>query len=220
MQNERNYKMSNNSPAKKSKTKATTEVVGITAFIVIAAFIIFFLCKTGVYYFNLSKIKNYAVETGLTNVSMNADEYYIQLRCDNFKEIAWDSLMMMDKNIRDVHKNVSIIYKSKSFDYYIWQADNKIIEKDYDTKSEYNGSWESNQRIDVAAEEAARKEQHKRVQEVLDSMKDDAISTSVCGICGKQATKRIDNEYYCSKHYNEAFDWYVKQAAEKLLEGQ
>lgn len=213
--------MSNNSPVKKSKTKAITkEAAGITTLIIITAFILFFLCKTGIYYFNLSKIKNYAVEAGLTNVSMTADEYYIRLRCDNFKEITWDSLMMMDKNIQDVHKNISITYESNPFSYYIWQDDNKIIESDYDTKSEYNGSWDSHQKIDVAAEEAARKEQHQRVQEVLDSMKDDAISTSVCGICGKQATKRIGDEYYCSKHYSEAYDWYIEQAAEKLLEGQ
>lgn len=168
-----------------------------------------------------NKIQNYAQQAGLVNVILTEevnDKYSFTLQCDNFNATNWDTLMTMDQNIRNLHEDIDMKYSQGQFDYRIHQSDNTIIEIDDDVEIEYNGSWESHHRINTAAEEKKRQEQNQRVQQAIADRQANRVSASKCDICGKQATHNIGSEYYCTKHYSDAYEWYVEQAAQKLVE--
>ena len=205
---------------RQQEKKISKEAVAIVALIAIGIIIVIFCVKEGLHAYKINKIKSYAEDAGLTNISVNVNEYRIRIRCDNFKGLEWDTLMTMDQNIADTLKNLDIVYVSDKFDYYISRSRNQIIATSYDTRIEYNGEWGSRKNINLETERAAQEERRKRTEEVLNKIRDDAISNSTCCICGKQATERIDKDYYCTKHYNEAAEWYIKKAAQKLIDGE
>ena len=200
--------------------KISKNTVAIVALIAIGIIILVFSVKVGLHYYKINKIENYAKNAGLTNVSVNVDEYDIRIRCENFKEVPWDMLMTMDRNITDTLKDLNTLYITDTFNYRILKSYNKIIATNHDTKIEYNGEWVSCKNIDLDDEKKSKEDSSKMLQESLDKMMDEAVSNSTCCICGKQATKRIDEDYYCTKHYNDAAEWYIKKAAQKLVDGQ
>lgn len=205
---------------RQQEKKISKNTVAIVALIAIGIIILVFSVKVGLHYYKINKIENYAKNAGLTNVSVNVDEYDIRIRCENFKEVSWDMLMTMDRNITDTLKDLNTLYITDAFNYRILKSYNKIIAINHDTKIEYNGEWGSCKNIDLDAEKKSREDSSKILQESLDKMMDEAISNSTCCICGKQATERIDKDYYCTKHYNEAAEWYIKKAAQKLVDGE
>lgn len=220
--------MSDTNTQKVSKVETK---IAIIMLLLILGVITFFLCKTGIYAFQLSQIEKHAANAGLLNIHLHTDpyakenkKYTFNLSCDNFDKLDWDTLMEMDKNIKSVHNNMSIEYHQGSTTYKIDPDKNYIQETNFNTEKHYNGSWHSYDKVDLKAQREKQAEINNKnseeLQNIIDKKLDENINLSKCGICGKQATKRIGNEYYCAKHYSEAYDWYIEQAAEKLLEGQ
>ena len=205
---------------KKRNIVISKKTVAISILIIIA---LLFIGKEAAYGIKLLRIRNYAQQAGLTNVSVEKSQYSkysITLRCDNFKDHNWDALMELDQNIRSIDDNVQIYYEQDQTEYSIYN--NIISTTSYtdDRRIEYDGSWERSHSINLETERRKRQEQSQRIQEAIDNNRDSRISTSQCCICGKQATQQIDGDYYCTEHYSDAYDWYVEKAAKKLVEEQ
>ena len=135
--------MSTDFNERQREKKISKNTVAIVALIAIGIIILVFSVKVGLHYYKINKIENYAKNAGLTNVSVNVDEYDIRIRCENFKEVPWDMLMTMDRNITDTLKDLNTLYITDTFNYRILKSYNKIIATNHDTKIEYNGEWVS-----------------------------------------------------------------------------
>lgn len=154
--------------------------------------------------------QKYAYEAGLQNVSLQVSEYEgyydVLIHSDNFHGTDWDTLMTMYQKINDLHENWGTRYEQDNWYYFFDPENDEIsgISPDFDYDIYYDGSW-SNSRKDHGYDGGA-------VREDINDRLDDKISNEKCEVCGEKAKERIDTEYYCSKHYEEAFVWYVEQA--------
>ena len=79
--------MSTDFNERQREKKISKNTVAIVALIAIGIIILVFSVKVGLHYYKINKIENYAKNAGLTNVSVNVDEYDIRIRCENFKEV-------------------------------------------------------------------------------------------------------------------------------------
>lgn len=139
---------------------------------------------------------------------------YITVYASNYKEIEWDKLFEMHQEMDNKAGGESVTHKDKEkqASYYLVYSSDKIVENIDGLTITYNGSWDSFEIEDSA-------EHNKKVQEGLknysEKLKDEQIGKQECVICGKESTKRIDNEYLCDEHYESAIEYYSNPSDKK-----
>ena len=151
-------------------------------------------------------IKEYAEEAGLEGVLVEQSENYgrsFNLYCDNFDKVDFNNLINMDKLICDMVDVATITYHQGNTTYKIQQNFKEITASSPNGEVEYRGSW------DDKYEDSKSNFDYSVNSSVI-------IASKKCDICGKQAKECIGDEYYCSTHYEEAFEWYVEQAIKSL----
>ena len=156
-------------------------------------------------------VKGYPIEETGVVITHDKSDYSAHIYCTNFRKLKWDDIFEMDKKIRNCNIKYTMYSEEKNTGkerrdqpYYVYPDKNEIQTYTTTNDIEYYGSWE-NRKSENREQRAAE------INEAFEREKDDLIHTKKCGICGKQATKRIDDEYYCDKHYDEAVEWYLKQ---------
>lgn len=138
---------------------------------------------------------------------------YIEVYGSNFKELAWDDVFLMYREMESQIGNDHVSFKENREGiivlYSIWENTNNIIEDDNNIRITYAGSWD-------AFDSEDSREHNLKVSEGLhdttESMRDEQIGVKKCDICGKTSTKRIDDEYYCDEHYEDAQNYYREQS--------
>lgn len=159
----------------------------------------------------IQNIKDCASEYGLENVDVRLDDYdyhEVFLYCSNFTSLDWDLIFEMDKKMNTINGVNGVAYiqgkQNEGQPFYVRQDENKILSYNKTDNIEYCGGWD-----DKSSEN--RQESFDEHKNAVDQEKDRLISTKKCGVCDKQATKRIDDEYYCDEHYEDAIEWYIEK---------
>lgn len=156
-------------------------------------------------------VKGYPIEDVDVVITHDKSNYSAEIYNTNFRKLKWDDIFEMDKKIRNCKIKYTMYTEKKTMGkerrnqpYYVYPEKNEIHTYTKTNDIEYYGSWEN--RISENREQKTAE-----INEAFEREKDELTHTKKCGICGNQATKRIDDEYYCDKHYDEAVEWYLKQ---------
>lgn len=159
----------------------------------------------------VQEIKDCSNQYGVEDidVSLYEDDYHqVFLCCSNFASLDWNTIFEMDRELNDINGVDGVAYiegkRNAGQAYYVHQDENEIQTFNNGEDVVYHGGWDDKSSENMQE----RLDEHK---DAVNQEKDRLISTHECGICGKQASKRIDDEYYCDEHYEDAIEWYMEQ---------